>query len=296
MTSKTELFGLRNGMNIDDLETTSDAEIDSFLNAVRKGRGPLDPGPQYEMRANSMWFYTRPDFAKLHMRVLDAWHSPGVDPIISASSFANLHTYINQGFLLGIENCTRGLQRRGVSKAQLMEGIMQAQLSAGMRGLEHVYQALGLILGDYVERPEPAEWPAGWAPDMDAFYCGLDRTTKEFTPQDKNNLEAWYERTINWVPPRVAFMAKHDPRSLKATRARWEGCFRGALPKQMMPYFMLRHNTVIGNRGGLREAVLLAKAWGMGTNYITNTIIQGAYYFTGMERMDMVEEAVGDLL
>jgi hypothetical protein len=91
-------------------------------------------------------------------------------------------------------------------------------------------------------------------------------------------------------------MAKHEPRALKSTRARWEGCFRGALPKQMMPYFMLRHNTVVGNRDGLREAVLLAQAWGIASNYIVNTIVQSAYYFVGMERMDMVEEAVGDLL
>ncbi len=296
MTTLTEIYGMRHGLNIDNLEETTDAEIDTFLNNARRARGPLDPGPQYEMRANAMWLHTRPDFAKLHMRVIDGWHAQGVDPIISASSFANLHTYINQGWLIGIENCTRGLQLRGVTKAQLLEGIMHAQLSAGMRGLECVYQALGIILGDYIERPEPAIWPDGWAPDMAPFYCGLDPTTRELTAQDRRNLEEWYERTIGWVPSRVAFLAKHDPCSLKATRARWEGCYRGALPKQMMPYVMLRHNTVVGNKGGLREAVLLAQAWGMTHNYIVNTIVQGAYYYTGMERLDFVDEAVGDLL
>jgi hypothetical protein len=296
MTTFTDLYGIRNGLNVDNLEVTTDEEIDTFLNHARRARGPLDPGPQYEMRANAMWLHTRPDFAKLHMRVLDGWHSQDVDPIIAASSFANLHTYINQGWLIGIENCTRGLQMRGVSRAQLLEGIMHAQLSAGMRGLECVYQALGIILGDYVDRPEPAIWPTGWTSDMAAFYCGLDASTRELTGADLRNLQTWYEATIGWVPPRVAFLAKHDPRTLKATRARWENCFRGALPKQMMPYFMLRHNTVIGNKGGLREAVLLAKAWGMTHNYIVNTIVQGAYYFTGMERMDLVDEAVGDLL
>ena len=100
-----------------------------------------------------MWFYTRPDFAKLHMRVLDGWHSIGVDPIIAASSFANLHTYIDQAWEIGIENCTRGLQLRGVSKAQLMEGIMHAQMSGGMRGLECVFRALGTMLTQWVDRP-----------------------------------------------------------------------------------------------------------------------------------------------
>jgi hypothetical protein len=42
--------------------------------------------------------------------------------------------------------------------------------------------------------------------------------------------------------------------------------------------------------------VALAQAWGLTHNYLVNTIIQGAYYYTGMERMDLVDEAVGDLL
>ena len=116
-----EVWGVRNHLNLDDLEHTTDEEIDGFLTDSRKGRGPLDPGPQYDMRANSLWLYTRPDVAKLHMRMLDGWHAPGLEPIITASSFANMHTYINQGWEIGIENCTRGLQRRGVHRAQLME-------------------------------------------------------------------------------------------------------------------------------------------------------------------------------
>jgi len=151
------------------------------------------------------------------------------------------------------------------------------------------------------DQPFTITLPEGWqigdqAPDMAAFYCGLDPTTKELTPADKQNLEDWYDRTLGWVPPRVEFLAKHDPRSLKATRARWEGCFRGALPKQMMPYLSIRHNTVIGNRDGLREAVLLGKAWGMTNPYIVNTIVQGAYYFTGLEHLDFIDGALDDVL
>src|SRR5581483_4316829 len=73
----TDIYGVRYGLNVDNLEVTTDEEIDAFLNHVRRARGPLDPGPQYEMRANAMWLHTRPDFAKLHMRVLDAWHTQG---------------------------------------------------------------------------------------------------------------------------------------------------------------------------------------------------------------------------
>jgi len=64
------------------------------------------------------------------------------------------------------------------------------------------------------------------------------------------------------------------------------------LPKQMMPYLSIYHHTIVGNKEGLREAVLLGKAWGMSTAYITNTIVQAAYYFTGLERMDLLDDDV----
>jgi hypothetical protein len=291
-----ELWGIRNHLNLDDLEHTTDDEIDAFLTSSRTGRGPLDPGPQYDMRANSLWLYTRPDIAKLHGRMLDGWHGQGLEPIITASSFANLHTYINQAWETGIENCTRGLQQRGVTRAQLMEAIMHAQLSGGMRGLECVYRAIGVILGDYVERPEPAVWPKGWAPDMAPFYCGLDPSTKELTFGDRRALHDWYMGTIGEIPSWVMFLEKYDPTSLKAYRSKWEGVFRGALPKQMMPYLMLRHSAVTANRAGLREAALLGKAWGLTNAYIVNTIVQGAYYFTGLENLDFIEGALDDVL
>jgi hypothetical protein len=290
------VFGVRDGVDLDNLDVTSDAEIDAMLNRVRKGRGPLDPGPMYELRANSVWLYTRPDFAKLHLRVLDAWRNSNLKGIISASSFANMHTYINQGWEIGVENCMRGLQRRGVTKAQVMELVMHAQLSAGIRGLEVVYRSVGILLGDYVEHQVDPDWPDGWAPDMAAFKCGLDPSTKECTPADKKAIESWYEKNLGYVPARVGFLARTQPAFLKATRARWEGAFRGALPKQMMPYLSMRHNTVIGNEDGLREAVLLAKAWGVTDDYIIHTVTASAYYFTGEEMLEMASRVLDKAL
>ncbi len=303
-----EIYGERSGLNLDNLEVTTDEEINAFLTYARTGghdlvngqrlsRGPLDPGPRYDMSANSLWLYTRPDFAKLHYRMTKTWaRTGGPSTALIASSAANMHTYINQGWEIGIENCMRGLQSRGFTRDQVLEVVMHAQLSAGIQGLELVQRAIGPILGDYVQRSTTPDWPTGWAPDMDAFYCGLDPTTMQMTARDIQNLEAWYERTIGWQPPRIRFLAKHDPITLKGWRAKWEGAFRGALPKQMMPYLSLRHNTVSGNAGGLKEAALLAKAWGIADEIIVNTVVQGAYYFCGIERMDMVEEVLGDIL
>jgi hypothetical protein len=302
------IYGIRDGLDLDNLDVTTEEEIDTYLTYARTGshefaygervhRGPLDPGPRYDMTANSLWLYTRPDIAKLHMRYGAARRSLGINSaFIMGSSAANLHTYINQAWETGIENCTRGLQVRGFTKAQLMEVVMHAQMSAGIRGLEVVSRALGIILGDYVERDIKPDWPEGWAPDMEPFYCGLDASTMELTPQDLTKIEQWYERTIGWQPPRIRFIAKYAPATLKAWRAKWEGVFRGALPKQMMPYLSLRHSIVTGNPGGLKEAALLAKAWGITNTIIVDTIAQGAYYFCGEERMDMAEEVLADIL
>jgi hypothetical protein len=296
-TVTNEVYGKRGALDLDNLDVTTDAEIDEQLTRARKERGALDPGPLYAMTSSSVLLYTRPDFSKLNARILDGWYRDlDIKPIIAHSSFVNLHTYINQGWETGIENCTRGLQGWGVTRAQLMEVIVHAGLSAGPRGMQRVYSALGIILGDYVEQKREIDWPEGWAPDMAAFKCGLDTSTRQLTGADKQAIETWYDKTIGEVPRWITWLARHDPTSLKAYRGRWEGTFRGALPKQMFPYLSMRHNTVMGDRDGLREAVLLARAWGITDVYIVNTIIQSAHYYTGMERLSMVDEVLGDIL
>jgi hypothetical protein len=72
--------------------------------------------------------------------------------------------------------------------------------------------------------------------------------------------------------------------------------FRGALPKQTMPYLSIPHTTVMGDGAGLREAVLLGRAWGMTNAYIVNTIVQSVHYYTGVERLNMVHEVLQDVL
>src|SRR6476660_8395327 len=67
--------------------------------------------------SNSLWLYTRPDFAKLHGRMSVGFGMHGLERVITAMSFTNLHAYINQAWEIGIENCTRGLQQQGVTRA-----------------------------------------------------------------------------------------------------------------------------------------------------------------------------------
>jgi hypothetical protein len=63
-----------------------------------------------------------------------------------------------------------------------------------------------------------------------------------------------------------------------------------------MPYIMLRHATLNGLKGGIREAALLGRAWGMSDDWIFSAILSAAFYFAGIEVLDVVDEAIGDLL
>src|ERR1044072_6476183 len=117
---------LDDGLNLDVLDTTSQAEIDTYLGVMRRTHAPL-----YEMTANALWLDSRPDFAKLHRRgarifgrvdgVLDALRGPMV-------GIALLFDYILMGSEDGILNQIDSLEFRKVSKAQIMEVVMAAQI------------------------------------------------------------------------------------------------------------------------------------------------------------------------
>jgi len=97
------------------------------------------------------------------------------------------------------------------------------------------------------------------------------------------------------VPNSVVFGLKHHPEFVKVNRAKWEVAIK-TLPKQVAPYLMLRHHTITGSRGGLREAALLAKAWGISPEWIVLGITGTAMYFTGTEGLYAAFDAVDDLL
>ena len=93
----------------------------------------------------------------------------------------------------------------------------------------------------------------------------------------------------------IAFTAEHDPDFLKAYRAKWEGAFRGALPKELMPYLMLRYATVCGFRDGMREAALLCRAWGMAKQHVIHAVFAAAYYKNGMDVIHVAQDALADV-
>jgi len=292
MTDGTPVrYGVQRGLNLDDLEHTSQDEINTFLNYARNNHVPL-----YFQTSHTLWLENRPDMAKLHSRLLPNF-ADGLGPVaVFLMSIGQLHTYIYLDWEVGITNEFKVMQTQGISKAQLMEIVMSAQVYSGVRGLEAVYRATWPFIRDFEDRAEPAEFPVGWITDPSKFKAGLDLTTLEYTADDHRKLTGWYLANGGEVPKWVSFMAKHRPKFLKAYRLRWEGIFRGALPNLCMPWMMLYHNVFNGYRDGLREAALLARAWGMSKEWIVLGVVAAAYYYTGFEGLNMVEEAIGDLL
>jgi hypothetical protein len=280
---------MREGLDLSKIAEITPEEVDANLTAVWRWRGPL-----YEMYANSLMLDYAPDFAKLHRWASDMYGRPEVVNVITLST-QNIHTYMMTGWETGILNEFHTLRRNGMTKGQLMELVMFTQLYAGMRGLGHVYHAVGNLLPVWEDPKEPAPWPQGWAPDPEAFKCGLDLTTRQMTPDDVRNLTDWYEKTIGYLPDSIAFGLKHHPEFVKVHRAKWETALR-TVPKQVAPYTMLRHNTITGSREGLREAAKLGRAWGITPEWIVKGITNTAFYFTGFEGLYTAHAAIEDIL
>jgi len=282
------------GFNLDDLEHTSQQEIAEHLQGTWRFRGHI-----YRMFAVSMMDDYAPTYSKLHDRAIPANHVGGAPAGTRINqvllSIQNIHSYVMLGWETGIENEFYECWRMGMTKEQIMELVMFTQQYAGMRGLGHTYRAVGDWLPTMSVPDVELQFPEGWAADPDAFRSGLDLTTREMTPADRENLTGWYERTIGYVPKSIVFGLKYHPDYTKVCREKWEHAIT-TLPKQVAPYLMLRHNTITQSVEGLRESALLAKAWGVTKGYVLQGIAASTYYFTGLEGSYAVYEALDDIL
>jgi hypothetical protein len=278
------------GLDLSDLNRISPEEVNANLIKVWSWRGPM-----YEMYANSLMLDYAPDFAKLHRWGSDFFGRPSHTNIILLSS-QNIHSYMMLAWETGIHNEFNTLRRNGMSIPEIMELVMFSQLYAGMRGLGHVFRAVGEHLASYGPALEPlAPYPDGWACDPEAFKSGLDLTTREMTDADLDNLTAWYENTIGYLPESIQFGLRYHPQFVKVNRAKWEVAIK-TLPKQIAPYLMLRHHTITGSVDGLREAALLGKAWGISRELVIQGIVGTAMYFTGFDGLYAAFKGVDDIL
>jgi hypothetical protein len=295
--------GMSHYLDLSVLDKTTPEEVEAHLATLWSSHlaGGTGRGPLYEMYATSLMFDYAPEFAKLNRWSLDVLQLPRFGSaeddfnLTLPFSFQQMHTYIMLGWETGIRKQFLNFKRWGLTKAQIMEVVMFARLSAGYRGLGHVYHAVGDMLPDYQDGEGNPPYPEGWAADPDAFASGLDMTTQDLTGQDRTNLTGWYEQTIGYLPKAIAFGMRRDPRFLKIHRRMWEVAIR-TLPKQAAPFMMLRDAMMANDREALREAVLLGKAWGISEDWTVRGISDTVHFFTGLRGFYLAEDVVEDLL
>ncbi len=200
--------------------------------------------------------------------------------------------YALMGHVTGVRYILHSWKTRGVSNAQALEMLAIAFVHAGPRGMETVAEAAKGIEFDTTPA-EPCKFPEGWAPDIDAFRSGIDYSTVDLTAEEKASLYDWYLRTIGEIPPYVRFMAEHRPRLLKTHRSRIENMLY-VLPKQFWPTTMLYYHVMSRTAEGIRENVLLCKAWGVTKSDALDTI-GNALVYGQMEAATMVQNEAGDI-
>jgi hypothetical protein len=196
------------------------------------------------------------------------------------------------GYTAGIRYLVHMHQSMGFTKAQILEGLAVAFLYNGPRGSQTVAEALDGY--EWIEPETPAVFFDGWAPDPDAFKTGMDFTTREVLDGELDLLDRWYLRTIGEIPPYVGFLRRHRPQLLKSWRNRYENILF-ELPKQVMPYSQLHFNVMRGWADGIRESVLLARAFGMTKEQVYEPLFSPMVN-TGPEAYNIVQQAAGDVL
>jgi hypothetical protein len=285
---------MQRGLDLDEVDVTTPEEIAAFRSHLLEGRGGKFMHP---LSGYSVLIEHRPDMLKRQLRYLDtAFVIPDEGNFRVLAGAAMLHLYICQRYEEGIIHEVRALQTQGMTREQINELVAIAFMHCGPAGLRFLYHAAFDYLSSYEDPPEPARFPPAWAPDPDALISGIDFSSRELSAADEQALFAWYEATVGEVPRSVRVLARHAPDVLKGWRAKLEATLRGALPKQVLPYVLIHFNVHRGFADGLREAVLLARAWNMTQAQVSHAIGLAVTFGAGVDAAYVVDDAVGDLL
>jgi hypothetical protein len=188
-----------------------------------------------------------------------------------------LQHYLQIGFDQGVVYEVQNCQKVGHTKAEVAEGVAVAFLHAVSGGMTEVADTAREKLRGYEEKDERVAYPESWAPDPEAFASGLDFSNPELTPAELKRLEDWYHGVMGEVPESVQFLSRFRPGLLKAWRNRFEHAVH-VMPKQMMPFMLLHYETMRGHEAGIREAVLLARGFGMTVTETCDPIVWAMLY------------------
>lgn len=279
---------LDRGLDLGTLESTEPEEIEAFREYYVRTKGYLLPGFQF-------WLDFRPDVLKRYR--LQARNTPGPDRLKTplSNTLAFVHWYTIVAYEKGVLYEIRNAETMGATRAEILETLSVAFLHAGPRGMDAAAALAHEYLRSYNDPVSSGlRFPSGWSTDPDAFRSGLDFTNPELTPAEADALRNWYMATEGEIPPFVNLLIEHKPNLLKAYRNRFEHAIR-TLPKQMMPFLMLHFEVGRSNAAGIREAALLARAFGMTKDEAVDAIAWGMLYGGGAAA-STAESAAGDVL
>ena len=286
-TYKEHTRGLEWGLNLDRPEVTTQDEIDEFrrVSAVQLGVQQdgldfwLDNDPE-ALKRYRLWAH--------HLRVREDDEASNK---FSPSGITIIYLYAMTEFVDGLRYCFHGASRT-LTKPHILEQIALAVRWGGPRALATIGRAAAAH--GFPEPIEPAVWPRGWGPDPDAFKSGADFTTRDASDDDVRKILDWYERVTGEVPRHVSLLARTRPDLLKAYRQRFENTIR-LLPKQTEPWASLQLCMLRGFGAGIREALLLGRAWGITRPQMFEAISWGTFYGC-QESLSLVDEVAGDLV
>ena len=261
-----EHFGVAGaGFDLSNLDTTTEEEIQAHL--LQWVNYTRERGIYYGLNALSFLADNRPDFAKLASLgsggIPDGLLGHPARPVLQ--NIRVMAEYIRIGWESGIYNEFRELQMRGMSKAQILEVVMYAQLSGGgIRSMGHVHNAVGKSLFDWRDGDGPT-FPEGWAPDPAAFQAGLDLSVGHLTEQDRASISKVGTRVDNWLEATEIGALCHQAQSALSEVPAGEVGGRLQDPSEAgraVHDARAAHRDRLP-RGAPREAALLAKAWGL---------------------------------
>jgi hypothetical protein len=123
----------------------------------------------------------------------------------------------------------------------------------------------------------------------------MDFSRPEATKADLDALEDWYVATIGEVPRHARFLRRNRPDLLKAHRNRYENAISESLPKQMLPYLLLHYDIYRGFADGIRENLLLARAFGLTKGQVLDAISSSVLH-AGSAGLNQVDSVAADIL
>jgi len=200
--------------------------------------------------------------------------------------------YAYTGYETGVRYTIRSRQHQGMTRTQCMDAIALAFLRVGPAGAQTISRALA----DYTWlEPKPAlQPPEAWGGGAGLLRSGLDFGTPELSEEERDRLLEWHRSVLGEIPPHVAFLARHHPDALKAYRNRVEHALK-VLPAQCLPLSFLTFDALRGSSHGVRENLLLCKAFGIDKDTVVQAIVAGMEY-GGADNVDAVAGTAEDVL